>query len=125
AAAVGPVAGTVLLRRPDLARRRLRAAPDARRGPGQPADGRLLRGPRLATAGPHRHRRRELRPPPPPRPHGPGLRPGAHRPRPDRPPDQLRRVPGAAPPHPRGRYLREHLVELRPRRRALALRLRL
>ena len=38
---------------------------------------------------------------------------------------QLRRVPGKAPAHPRGGNHRKHVLELRPRRRALAERLRL
>ena len=78
-----------------------------------------------APARPHRHRRRDLRPPPRPRRDGPRLdprRPGAGR---VGRPDQLRRAPGAPPAGPRGGDRRGDLLELRPRDRALALRLRL
>ena len=79
----------------------------------------------LAAAGAHRDRRRDLRPP---SPYGEmalayaldyietGSSARAH---------QLRRVPGAHPPDSRSGDHREQLLELRPRRRALAQRLRL
>ncbi len=75
-AALGPRDRPLLLRRPDLARGRVRAA--ARAAASSFAE-RLLsaRSPTsrdAAAAGAHRHRRRDLRPPPPLRRHGARLR---------------------------------------------------
>ena len=79
----------------------------------------------VAAARALRDRRRVLRPPQPLRRHGAGRRRRADRGRGHREAHQLRRLPGRTPAHPRGRDPRADLVELRPRRRALAGRLRL
>ena len=88
--------------------------------------GGFRRGRDRAQLDPHRDRRRDVRPPSPPRRHGAGLRAQPYR-------DEAswRRLtnygeyPRATPADPRGRDHREKLVELRPRRRALARGLRL
>ena len=81
-----------------------------------------------AGPGPPRHRRRDLRPPPPPRRDGPRLGARISR-RTGRPvrrrAHQLRAVPRRASARRRGRDRRGHLVELRPRHRTVAGRLRL
>ena len=75
----------------------------------------------VAAARPHRHRRRDLRPPPPPRRHGARLRARRTSRR-----TRLARLTNYGeflerhPPTARGRDRREHVLELRPRRRALA-----
>ena len=112
-----------LLRRSDLARGRLRAAADDG-GALRRAPRRRVRPGRPSPARPHRDRRRDLRAPPPPRRHGARVRAAHARRPPARDPHQLRRVPGAASPDPRGAHRRAHVLELRARGRALAERLR-
>ena len=125
-AAVGPVDRALLLRRPDLAGRRLRAAARPRRALRRPAARRLRRRARPAAARPHRHRRRDLRPPPPPRRHGAGLRAATTSRR-----TAWRRLTNYGeflerhPPTHEVEIVENTVVELRPRRRALAQRLRL
>ena len=69
-----------------------------------------------------RHRRRVLRPPPAARRHGPGrTRSARWAADPDARRHQLRRVPRAHPPDWEVEIRREQLLELRPRRRALAV----
>ena len=125
-APLGPVDRAVLLRRHRLAAGRLRAAPGQRRAVPRAGCSRASTTRRehaqlmhIATDGEsygHHH------------PHGDMAlayvldRLASD---PDDPPDQLRRVPGAAPARVGGRDPREQLLELRPRRRALAVRLRL
>ena len=79
----------------------------------------------MAPARPHRDGRRDLRPSPPARRHGAGVRAPHPRVAGAGAPDQLRGVPGAHPPTHEVRDRREHVLELRPRRRALEERLRL
>ena len=122
---VRPLDRSVLLRWTGVAGRRVREAADARRDPRRPVDLGVLGPARGRPAGPYRHRRRILRPPPPARRHGPGLRPRPSRRDPRSDPDQLRRVPRKAPAAVGSRDLREFLLELRPRRRALAVELRM
>ena len=113
----GPVSRAVAFEGPAVARRAPGRAPasaafdDARERPAARA---------------HRHRRRDLRPPPPPRRHGARLRAPHDRDGRAGAADELRRVSRAAPADARrSEIVREHLLELRPRRRALAERLRL
>ena len=119
-------AGDLLLRRPDLPRDRLR-------GPARV--GRHLRGP--ARAGVLRRSARgrsSSTAPPTASPTATTSRSATWRSPPRvqqieavgrRDADELRRLPGGAPADARGRDPREHVVELRPRGRALAGRLRL
>ena len=105
----------------------LRAAARQRGVPRQPPAGRLLRrAPVAAAAGPHRHRRRDVRPSPPLRRDGAGATRCT----------SSKRTPRSRltnygeflekfPPTHEVRDLREQLLELRARRRALAERLRL
>ena len=124
-ASLGALDRPVLLRRHRLPAGRLRAAARPRRAvPGAALPG-VRRQPRASPAHAHRHRRRIVRPPPCPRRHGAGLCARRAVPGPRDPADQLRRVPRASSPRVGGRDPRQQLVELRPRRRTLAIRLRL
>ena len=127
AAAVGPLDRGLLLRRPDLAGGRFRRAAEQRRELRRAADERVFADSRdWAAAGPHRHRRRDLRP---------SSSATATWRWPTRcitsKQTTLARLTnygeflGTAPADARGRDLREHCLELRPRRRALEERLRL
>ena len=92
----GRAIDALLLRRPDLARRRLRRPARQRRAVREPPARRRRGGRRAAATRPRRHRRRDLRPPPPrtatwrsPTRCARSERDGRDA------PDQLRRVPGA------------------------------
>ena len=124
-ALLGTGDGAVLLRRADLAGRRLRTAADQRGGLREPDSRGIRRRRERTSARPHRHRRGELRAPPPARGDGALLRPAPHRVEQAGEDHQLRGVSRAVPPGAGGGDPPLQLLELRPRDRAVAEPLRL